>query len=56
MHAGTVQNMLPIVIEGIVQAKNLFMPLFTHCHVVPTLYYSFVSCAERKRRYFEKCG
>ncbi len=51
---GTELNMLPTVIKGIVHPK-MFMSLFTHSHVVPNLY-SFLSCAEHKRRYFEECG
>ncbi len=35
---GTVLNMLPTVIKGIVHPKMLFLSLFTHSHVVPNLY------------------
>ncbi len=35
---GTVLNMLPTVIKGIVHPKILFLSLFTHSHVVPNLF------------------
>ncbi len=44
---GTVLNMLPTVIKGIVYPKIKFLPLFTHSHVVPNLY-QFLSCVEHK--------
>ncbi len=52
---GTVLNMQPTVIKGIVHPKIEFLSLFTHSHVVPNLY-SFLFCAEHKRRYFEERG
>ncbi len=35
---GTVLNMLPTVIKGIVHHKIVFVIIFTHSHVVPNLY------------------
>ncbi len=51
---GTVLNMQPTVIKGIVHPKIKCMSLFTHSHVVPNLY-SFIYCAEHKS-YFEERG
>ncbi len=52
---GTVLNMQPTNIKGIVHPKMYFLSLFTHSHVVPNLY-SLLSCAERRRLYFGEHG
>ncbi len=51
---GTVLNMLPTEIKGIVHTKILFLSLFTHSHVVPNLFYFFLD--EHKIRYFGESG
>ncbi len=54
---GTVLNMQPTVIKGIVHPKITFLTLYLLTHMLSQICINlFISCVEYKIRYFEECG